>query len=110
MKKLANLFPRLQKAKWRKTPTDSTVIEPKYVGIPIFLHIPRAFEQGQICIYGFRRKIWLAKKLGSLLTTFVPAVQAKKKIIAFSVFLSTLQLAALLLKNVRLCFHYYTLR
>jgi len=62
-KKLASLFPRLQNAKWRKTPIDSTVIEPKYVGISIFLHILRALEQGQICIEGFVRKRWLAKKL-----------------------------------------------
>ena len=50
IKKLASLFPRLQNAKWRKTSTDFTVIEPKYDRIPIFLHIPRALEQGQICI------------------------------------------------------------
>jgi len=62
IKKLASLFPRLQNAKWRETPTDSTVIEPKYVGIPMFLHFPRALEQGRICIYGFIREIWLAKK------------------------------------------------
>jgi hypothetical protein len=62
IKKLASLFLRLQNAKWQKPPTDSTVIEPKYVRIPMFLHIPRALEQGQICIHGFIRKIWLGKK------------------------------------------------
>ena len=63
IKKLSSLFPRLQNAKWQKTPTDSTVIAPKHVQIPRFLHIPRALEQGQICIYGFMRKIWLGKKV-----------------------------------------------
>ena len=47
IKKLASLFPRLQNVKWRKTPTNSTVIEPKYVRLPMFLQIPRALEQGQ---------------------------------------------------------------
>jgi len=62
IQKLASLLPSLQNAKWQKTPTDSTVIEPKYVRIPMFLHIPRALEQGQICKYRFIRKIWLGKK------------------------------------------------
>ena len=62
IKKLARLFPRLKNANWLKTPTDSTVIEPKYVGIPMFLHIPRALDQEQICIHRFIRKIWLGKK------------------------------------------------
>ena len=57
LKKLARLFPRLQNANWLKTPTDSTVIEPKYFRILIFLHIPRDLEQGQICMYGFICKI-----------------------------------------------------
>jgi len=42
-----------QNAKWRKTPTDFNVNGPKYVQIPIFGHIPRAHEHGQISIYGF---------------------------------------------------------
>ena len=46
----------------RKTHTDSTVTEPKFVRIPIFLYIPRAHEQGQICIYGFMGKICIGKK------------------------------------------------
>ena len=50
IQKLASLFPRLQNAKWREPPTDSTVIEAKYVRIPMFLHIPRALEQGKICM------------------------------------------------------------
>jgi len=50
IKKLASLFPRLQNAKWQKTPTESAVIEPKYVRIPMSLHIFRALEQWQICI------------------------------------------------------------
>jgi len=48
IKKMARLNPWRQNAKWRKSPTDSTVTEPKYVRILIFLHIPRAHEQGQI--------------------------------------------------------------
>jgi len=48
IKKLASLFPRLQNANWRENPTDSTVIEQKYVRILLFLHISRALEQGQI--------------------------------------------------------------
>jgi len=62
IKKLASLFQRLQNAKWLKPLTDSTVIEPKYVHIPIVLHVPRALEQGQICMYGFIRKIWFGTK------------------------------------------------
>ena len=53
VKKVASLNPWRQNAKWQKTLTDSTVIEPTYIRIPIFLHIPRAHEQGQICIWGF---------------------------------------------------------
>jgi len=79
--KLASLFPRLQNAKWRKTPTDSTVIDPKYVQIPMFLHIPRALEQWQICIQGFSRQISLGKKV---LFSKIPPVQAKN----FAFFLS----------------------
>jgi len=44
IKELASLFPRIQNAKWRETPTDSTVIKSKYVQVPMFLHIPRALE------------------------------------------------------------------
>jgi hypothetical protein len=43
-KKAGKSVPEATKRKWRKTPTDSTVIEPKYVRIPIFLNIPRALE------------------------------------------------------------------
>ena len=46
-----------QNANGRKSPTILTVTEPKYVPIPIFLHIPRAHKQGQICIYGVVGKI-----------------------------------------------------
>ena len=35
---------RLQNAKWRKPPTDSTVMEPKYVRIPMFLYIPTSIR------------------------------------------------------------------
>jgi len=45
-KKVASLNPWRQNAKWRKSLTDSSVTEPTYIHIPIFLHIPRAHEQG----------------------------------------------------------------
>ena len=63
IKKLASLFPRLQNAKWQKTRIISAFTEPKYVRIPIFLHIPRALEHGQMCMYGFIGKICPGKKL-----------------------------------------------
>jgi len=62
IKKVASLNPWRQNAKWRKPLTDSTVTKPKYVRIPIFLHIPRVHEQGQVRIRGFMCKICLGKK------------------------------------------------
>jgi len=65
IQKLASLNPWRQNAEWRKTPTDSTVTNPKYVQITIFLHIlhiSRAHEQGQVCTYGFMGKICLEEK------------------------------------------------
>jgi hypothetical protein len=65
-KKLASLFPRLQNAKRRKTPTDLTVNETKIGPIPNVLAYStwRAHEQGQICrgTYGFMSKMCLGKK------------------------------------------------
>jgi len=61
-KKVASLNPWHQNARWRDPLTDSTVTKPKYVQIPLFLHILRAHAQGQICIYGFVGKIYLGKK------------------------------------------------
>ena len=49
--------------KWQKTPQDSAVTEANWVQIPMFLHVPRAHEQGQICICGFVSKICTGKKL-----------------------------------------------
>ena len=60
---MASLNPWRQNAKWRKLPTYLTVTEPNYVRIPIFLHVPRAHQQGQICICGFMRKICFGKKV-----------------------------------------------
>ena len=51
------------KRKMAKTPYYLTVTEPNYVRIPIFLHVPRAHQQGQICICGFMRKICFGKKV-----------------------------------------------
>jgi len=62
VKKVASLNLWRQNAKWRKPPSDSTVIEPKYARIPMFLHIPLAHEQGQIYIHGFVGKICLGKR------------------------------------------------
>jgi len=36
---------------------------PTPLRLPMFLHIPRAHEQGQMCIYGFMSKICLGKKI-----------------------------------------------
>ena len=62
MTKVASLNPCRHNAKWRKPHTDSTVTVLKYVRIPIFLHIRRAHEQGQICICGFMDKICQGEK------------------------------------------------
>ena len=75
LKELASLFPRIQDAKWRKTPTDSTVIETNYIRIPMFLHIPRALEQGQICMKGYIRQIWLGIEF---LRVYHPTCTGKK--------------------------------
>jgi len=112
IKKLASLFPGLQNAKWRKEPTDSTVVEPECVGIPICLHIPRGLEQAQRCRYGFIANTGLFVRCRLRTNCYlskIPFVQAKNHIITVSVFLSTLQLTALLLKNFRLCLHCYNL-
>ena len=85
MKELASLFPRIQNAKWRENPTDSTVIETKYIRIPIFLHIPRALEQGQICILGFIRERWPGLRKSCYISTVQP-VQAENQIISVSDF------------------------
>ena len=45
-----------------KTPHRFDLHQIKYVWTPIFLHIPSAQEQGQICIYGFMGKICHGKK------------------------------------------------
>jgi len=50
IKKVASLGTFIQNAKLWKTRRDSAVTEPKYVRIPMFLHIPRAYEQEQICM------------------------------------------------------------
>jgi len=50
--------------------------------------------------YGLRKSSYVSK---------IPPVQAKNQIITVSVFLSTLQLTALLLKSLRLRLHCYTL-
>jgi len=38
----------IQNTKWCKNRTDSAITEPKQVRIPMFLHIPKAHEEGQI--------------------------------------------------------------
>jgi len=62
IKKVASLNLWRQNVMWRKLPTDSIIIEPKCVRIPIFLHISTAHEQGQICAYGFMGEVFLGKK------------------------------------------------
>ena len=72
----------------------------------MFLNNPRAYEQGQICIYGVMSKICLGKKF--CVSKFTP-VRSKNWRITVSVFLSSLQLTALLLKKIHLCLLCYTL-
>jgi len=62
IKKGASLGTFVQNAKWWKSSTDSVVTEPKQVRIPMILHVTRAYEQGQICIYGLMSKIYHRKK------------------------------------------------
>jgi len=52
IKKVASLGTFIHHAKWWKNRTDSAIAESIYVRTPMFLHISRAYEQGQICIYG----------------------------------------------------------
>jgi len=70
----------------------------------MFLHIPRAHDQGQICIYGFI-SIYLWDKR-SCISTIPPVTQ---KELENNVFLLTLQLTALLLKSFPLLLHCFTL-
>jgi len=72
----------------------------------MFLHIPRAHEQGQIGIYGFMSKICLESRLLRFYNH--TRVVKKPKNNRFR-FLSSLQLTALLLKSFRLRFQCYTL-
>jgi len=74
----------------------------------MFLHIPRACEHGQICIYGFI--VWVKYALGkSYYVSAIPPVNTKNQIITVSAFLCTLQLTALLSKIFRLLLHCYSL-
>jgi len=73
----------------------------------MFLHNPRAYEQGQICIMGLWVKYALVKS--SSVSKITP-VRSKNWRITVSVYLSSLQLTALLLKKIRLRLHCYTLR
>jgi len=60
--KASKSVPEATKRKVAENPHRFDHLEAKYVRIPMFVHIPRALEQGQICIYGFIRKTWLGKK------------------------------------------------
>jgi len=59
IQKLASLGLFIQNAKWWKNHTHLAFSEPEWV---MFLHIPRAHEQGQICIYGFMSKMYFGTK------------------------------------------------
>jgi len=102
IKKVASLNPWRLNAKWL---TDLTVTKPKYVWIPISLHILRAHGQGKHAYVG----LWVKYSLGeSSCVSKIPPLMPKKLRITVSVFLSTLQLTALLLKKFRLRLHCYT--
>jgi len=106
IKKVASWNPWRQNAKWRKPPTDSTVTEPKYVQVPIFLQFQEPMNRGKYAYMG----LWVKYALGkSSCVSKIPPVVPKKQRLTVSVFLSTLQLTALLLKSFRLRLHCYTL-
>ena len=70
----------------------------------MFLHIPRAHDQGQICLYGFISKYSRDKR--SCVSTIPPVTQ---KELENNVLLPTLQLTSLLLKSFRVHLYFYTL-
>jgi len=77
IKKLASLFPRLQNAKWRETPTDSTVIENKICPNPnILAYSTRPLNRGKYACRGLLVKYGLGK---STYASKIPPVQAKTK-------------------------------
>jgi len=95
--KAASLNLWRQNAKWPKPITVSTVTKPKYVQILIFLHIPRAHELGKYAYVGLFVKCALGK--GSCVSKIPPVLPDKQWINVF-VFLSTLQLTALLWEKI----------
>jgi len=97
IKKEASLNPWRQKAKWQKTLTDSTVTDPKYVRIPISCIFQELMNRGKYAYVGVCEKYALEKS--SYVTKIPPVVPKKQRIITLSMFLSTLQPTALLLKN-----------
>ena len=98
IKKLASLFPRLQNAKWRETSTDSTVIEPNRSNLNIFCIFQEPLSREKYAYVGLYVNYALGK---SSYVSKIPPVLAKNKFKTVSVFLSTLQLTALLLKKFR---------
>jgi len=106
IKKLASLFPRLQNAKWRETSTDSTVIEPNRSNLNIFCIFQEPLSREKYAYVGLYVNYALGK---SSYVSKIPPVLAKNKIKTVSVFLSTLQLTALLLKKFRFRLHCYNL-
>jgi len=105
IKKLVSLFPWRHNAKRRETPTvrlssNQNRSESQYSCIfqeP--LNRGRYDYKGSFVRDGLRKSCHVSK---------IPPVQAKNQIIIVSVFLSTLQLTALLLKSFRLRLHCYT--
>jgi len=106
IKKVASTNPWRQNANWRKSITVSTVTEPKYVRIPILCIFQELMNRGRYAYVGlFVNYAWGKSSCVSK----IPQVLTKKKRKPVSVFLSTLQLSALLLKSFRLRLHCYTL-
>ena len=106
IKKVASTNPWRQNANWRKSITVSTVTEPKYVRIPILCIFQELMNRGRYAYVGlFVNYAWGKSSCVSK----IPQVLTKKRRKPVSVFLSTLQLSALLLKSFRLRLHCYTL-
>jgi len=91
IQKLASLFLRLQNAKWRKTPTDSTILKQNMSESQCSYIFQEPLNRGKYAYTGLSVKHGLGK---SSYDSEIPPVQAKNQIITVSVFLSTMQLTA----------------
>ena len=105
IKKVASLNPWRQNAKWRNPPTDSTVPN-QNMSESKYSCTQEPVNRGKYVYIDLSLRYALGK---SSCVFKIPPVQQFLLRIIVSVFLSTLQLSALLLKRFRLRLHCYTL-